>query len=230
MVYHAGLAWTGQCSLRGLESGETNLDLKSHSVCLLNPQTNTVELVCGFAPDDLPESLPSFEETKAASAKQMTAYWAAGGVIDLSASKDDRWRELERRIVLSQYLMRVNSTGLAPPQECGLLSDSWCGKFHLEMTAWHGTHFMFWGRPEWVQGWMNWMRETGLPAARREAQAEGWPGAKWLKTPDPFGRWESWDRGPNRVTQNVHPLYWAELWYRAQPNRKTLEQWKEHCF
>ena len=64
-------------------------------------------------------------------------------------------------------------------------------------------------------------------SARREAQAEGWQGAKWLKTPDPFGRWESWDWGPNRVTQNAHPFFWAELSYRQHPTRETLETWKE---
>jgi hypothetical protein len=230
MTYKVALAWTGGFSLEGLAADQTNLDLESHAVCLSNSHTNTAEIVCAFTPDSLPHVLPSFEETRVESAKQWCAYWQAGGAIDLSGSKDARWRELERRIILSQYLMRVNSSGSAPPQECGLLSDSWCGKFHLEMTAWHGAHFMFWGRPDCMQGWLTWMQDVGLPAARREAQAEGWPGAKWLKTPDPRGRWESWDHGPNRVTQNIHPLYWAELAYRAKPDRQTLERWQEMVF
>ena len=89
---------------------------------------------------------------------------------------------------------------------------------------------MLWGRPECVKGWVQWFRDVGLPSAEREAQAEGWKGAKWLKMPDPFGRWESWAWGPNRVTQNAHPFYWAELFYRDKPTHETLEQWKKILF
>ena len=122
-------------------------------------------------------------------------------------------------------------SNLMPPPEIGLYGiDHWRSKFHLEMTAWHGVHFMLWGRPECVKGWINWFKEVGLPSAKREAEAEGWKGAKWLKTPDPFGRWESWELGPNRVTQNAHPFYWAELFYRANPTRETLETWKDMLF
>jgi hypothetical protein len=95
------------------------------------------------------------------------------------------------------------------------------------MTAWHGAHFAFWGRPQMLEGWTKWYQTIGLPAARKEAAAEGWKGAKWLKTPDPYGRWDSWDHGTNRVTQNVHPFYLAELMYRAKPTRETLLAWKE---
>ena len=164
-------------------------------------------------------------------AKMLGSYWTRGGAIDLSGSKDPRWKELERRIVLSQYLMWVNSAGSMPPAEIGLYGiDAWRSKFHLEMTAWHGVHFMLWNRPECVRGWVRWFQEVGLPAAKREAEAEGWKGAKWLKTPDPLGRWESWDHGPNRVTQNAHPFYWAELFYRDHPTRETLEAWRDILF
>ena len=56
--------------------------------------------------------------------------------------------ELERRIVLSQYLTAVNCSGALPPQETGLVANSWQGKFHLEMHWWHAAHFAPWGRPE----------------------------------------------------------------------------------
>jgi hypothetical protein len=230
MAYHIGLAWRGNLSVSAPGPDQSKPDLVTHSVQLSGARTNVLEILCAFSPEPLPDRLPSFEETKAASAKELQAYWKTGGAMDLSGSRDERWKELERRVVLSQYVMRVNSTGSTPPQECGLLSDSWCGKFHLEMTAWHGAHFMFWGRPGCTEGWVNWMRQIGLPSARREAQAEGWAGAKWLKTPDPLGRWESWDHGPNRVTQNIHPFYWAELWYRTRPTPQTLGAWKDIIF
>lgn len=176
----------------------------------------------------LTKAAADFGKMKDAAQKHWNAYWNNGGIADFSASTDPRWKELERRVVLSQFLMAANSAGSMPPSEAGLLAtDYWCGKFHLEMTAWHGAHFFFWGRGGFLKGWVEWYNEIGLKSARAEAAAEGLKGAKWLKTPDPFGRWESWDHGPNRITQNVHPFYLAELSYRAAPSAETLRQWKD---
>ena len=197
---------------------------------VLAPARDTAgfDFVCGFAPQDMGE-LPNFAETAAASAQQWQAFWQSGGAIDLSASKDPRWRELERRIVLSQYLTAVNSTGSSPPQESGLFStDSWNGKFHLEMTAWHGVHFVLWGRASLLEGWMKWMRGPGLESAKRQAAKQGYQGARWMKMVAPDARWESPSAyGPFRMNQQGHAIYWAELMYREQPMRQTLEQFRD---
>jgi hypothetical protein len=183
--------------------------------------------VCRFSPRPV-EELPGFAETAAASAKHWPEFWRSGGAIDLSASKDPRWREMERRIVLSQYLTAINSTGSTPPQESGLFSKSWHGKFHLEMTAWHGIHFSLWGRQEFVDGWMKWMRGPGLGAAKRQAARQGYKGVRWMKMIAPTAQWESpSDAGPFRMTQQGHAIYWAEEMYRARPARETLEQFRE---
>ncbi len=70
---------------------------------LLTPSRDTDEFsfVCRFSPKAIGE-LPTFAESAAASAKYWPEFWQSGGVIDLSESKDPRWRELERRIVLAQ--------------------------------------------------------------------------------------------------------------------------------
>ncbi len=231
--YHAALVWS-EGSLLGepdAHSSPTPQTTPPHTFRLQASGRDSLTFVCGYSTQPLPSTLPSFTETKQSSAQMWEDYWRSGAAIDLSGSTDMRWRELERRVVLSQYLMRVNSTGSMPPPEIGLFGfDAWRSKFHLEMTAWHGVHFMLWNRPDCVKGWVRWFQDVGLPAAKREAAAEGWKGAKWLKTPDPFGRWESWDHGPNRVTQNAHPLFWAELFYRADPSRETLETWKDIVF
>jgi hypothetical protein len=183
--------------------------------------------VCGFSPRPVGE-LPRVAETAAASAQHWPQFWRSGGAIDLSASQDPRWRELERRIVLSQYLTAVNSTGSLPPQESGLFSNSWYGKFHLEMTAWHGVHFVLWGRPSLLDGWMQWMRGPGLQSAKRQAAKQGYQGARWMKMIGPDPHWESPSgAGPFRMTQQGHAIYWAELMYRQRPTRETLEQFRE---
>lgn len=196
---------------------------------LLTPAKDADEFsfVARFSPAAIGE-LPDFAQTASASAKHWPEFWNSGGAIDLSASKDPRWRELERRIVLAQYLTAVNSTGNSPPQESGLFSNSWHGKFHLEMTAWHGIHFALWGRAQLVDGWMDWMVGPGMEAAKRQAARQGYKGARWMKMIAPTAEWESpSDSGPLRMTQQGHAIYWAEEMYRAKPTRQTLERFKE---
>ena len=85
------------------------------------------------------EPLPGFEEARRAAREHWNRFWSTGGAIDLSGSRDPRWRELERRIVLSQYLTAIQCAGRTPPQETGLTFNSWHGKFHLEMHWWHAV-------------------------------------------------------------------------------------------
>ena len=66
----------------------------------------------------------------------------------LSEHTDARAKELERRVVLSQYLTFINCANDTPPQETGLTYNSWFGRPHLEMTWWHMVDFSLWNRPE----------------------------------------------------------------------------------
>jgi len=233
--YYVGLPF-----IKGLEPGSYATDIqditKSHTLILQGTAKSDgiAELTVIFSKTALTgkeNSDDSFTETKNISADHWKSFWENGGIIDLSGSKDKRWMELERRVILSIFLTAIQSCGSMPPAEAGLQKvDSWCGKFHLEMTAWHGAHFAFWGRQYLLNNWTKWFQTIGLESARKEAKAEGWKGAKWLKTPDPFGRWESWEHGPNRVTQNAHPFYLAELMWRANPTLETLLKWKEILF
>lgn len=233
--YYVGLSY-----LKGLEPGSYAPDIqditKSHTLILqgTTKSDGIAELTIIFSRTALTgkeNSAVSFSETKKISADHWKSFWENGGIIDLSGSKDKRWMELERRVILSMFLTAIQSSGAMPPAEAGLQNvDIWCGKFHLEMTAWHGAHFALWGRPYLLDNWTKWFQTTGLESALKEAKAEGWKGAKWLKTPDPFGRWESWDHGPNRVTQNAHPFYLAELMWRTTPTMETLLKWKDILF
>jgi hypothetical protein len=49
------------------------------------------------------------------SAEQWGRFWASGGCIELAGSSDPRAFELERRIVLSQYLTAIQCAGSLPP-------------------------------------------------------------------------------------------------------------------
>jgi hypothetical protein len=174
---------------------------------------------------------PTVAETAESAARYWRDFWMSGGAIDLSQSKDARWKELERRIVLSQYLTAIQCAGLNPPQESGLTHNSWYGKFHLEMTTWHGVHFALWGRLPLLERWMNWLRETGLEAARRRAREQDYDGARWNKFVDSRALWEPPSvTGPVRVTQQGHMIYLSELIYRLRPGRQVLEQYRDVVF
>lgn len=215
--YHVSLAW----SMDGvLANGR-------HQFTLSPSGGNSFEFVCAFAPRTLPDALPSVAETMAACAEHWPAFWNSGGAIDLSGSTDPRWKELERRIVLSQYLMKVNEAGSLPPQESGLVNNSgWYGRFHYEMVWWHAAHWALWDRWPELRKSLD-LYHRFLPIARERAERQGYAGARWPKCTGPDGR--EWPHPIHAmlIWQQPHPIFFAELDYRAHPSRKTLESWRE---
>ena len=128
------------------------------------------------------DPLPFFDAgARDASAAAWQAFWLSGAAVDLAgASGLPDAVELERRTVLSQYLTRANSAGMTPPQETGLLSNSWSGRFHLEMRWWHQAHFPLWGRPDWLDRSHAFYFEL-LENATSLAAQQGFRGARWQK-------------------------------------------------
>ena len=96
-------------------------------------------------------SPPSFEELAESTAAHWAQLWRSGAAVELSGSTANGAAELERRVVLSQYISMSQEAGSNPPQETGLMTNSWYGKFHLEMRFHHQFHHMLWGRPELAQ-------------------------------------------------------------------------------
>jgi hypothetical protein len=147
----------------------------------------------------------------------------------LAGSKDPRAAELERRIVLSQYLTAIQCAGSKPPQETGLTVNSWYGKFHLEMHWWHATHFALWNRLALFEKSLGWY-ESILPVAKALAQSQGYEGARWPKMVGPEGRDSPSPIGPLLIWQQPHPIFYAELCYQSHPNRETLERYRTIVF
>lgn len=220
--YHVALAWSNGSLLGGQGAAR-------HSFTLVPDAADSLEFVCAFSPQSLPASLPGVAETIAACRKHWPAFWQSGGAIDLSGSKDPRAKELEKRIVLSQYLMAVNEAGSLPPQESGLVNNGWNGKFHFEMYWWHAAHYALWDR------WPLLDRSIGiyqkfLPLARATAARQGYKGARWPKNTGPAGRESPHPIHAMLIWQQPHPIFFAELDYRAHPTPQTLEKWKDVVF
>lgn len=174
-------------------------------------------------------ALDNFEATQQQSEQQWETYWTEGGAIDFSECTDPRAEELERRVILSQYLTKIQCTGSLPPQETGLTMNSWYGKFHLEMHWWHGVHFALWDRINELEKSMPWYPEV-MENARETAQWQGYEGVRWQKMTGPEGRKSPSSVGELLAWQQPHPIYFAELFYRQQPDQETLEKYKDIVF
>ena len=196
---------------------------------LLASSTDSIELTTCFSPTKIATEADAASVVEAASRAHWQQYWMTGGVIDLSGNSDPRAAELERRIVLSQYLMAVHDSGPNPPQETGLGVNSWYGKFHMEMYWWHCAHWALWGHPELLERSLDSLTPMMAPG-RKMAALEGAKGVKWSKMTDPTGIESPSGVGPALVWQQPHPIYLAELVYRARKNRATLDRYKDIVF
>jgi hypothetical protein len=163
----------------------------------------------------------SYAANAAATARSWQAFWTRGGAIDFSGSTDPRARELERRVVLSQYLAAINQAGEVPPQEEGLFSNSWNGKFHLEVHGLHAAHWASWNRPQLLRRSLAWYVGQ-LYEAQRVARTHGVGGAWWTKMAGPEGRNSPSTINPFIMWQQPNPIYMAELVWRATPTPEVL--------
>jgi hypothetical protein len=168
----------------------------------------------------------SFDDAQRTSAAAWDDYWMNGAAIDLGNCTDSRAPELERRIVLSQYLTAIHCSGQYPSQETGLLCNSWYGKFHLEMHWWHSVHFNVWSRQKYCARTMLLYTKI-LESSRQRARQQGFVGARWPKMIGPDGVDSPSPVGPMLLWQQPHPIYYAELAYRADPSGDTLRRWHD---
>lgn len=201
-----------------------------HTFQLTPQQGHSFEFVCEFSPHHKPaDNLPNFSDTQNQCRKHWVRFWSSGGAIDLSESTDPRASELERRIVLSQYLTAIQCASSIPPQESGLTHNSWYGKFHLEMHWWHSVHFALWNRLPLLEKSLPWYKSI-LSQAQKTAKMQGYKGARWPKMIGPDGREGPSGVGVYLIWQQPHPIYYAELCYRANPTPKTLETYQDIVF
>jgi len=187
---------------------------------------NGLELVVAFDSHNAShgEKNLAFGDVLRRSRSYWPEFWNSGGFIDLSGSRDSRWKELERRIVLSQFAMKINASGDQPPQETGLVSNSWYGRFHYEMIIWHMAHYALWNRWPLLNTSLQVYRDH-LPGAVSRASEQGYAGARFPKCTGPDGR--EWPHPIHAflVWQQPHPVFFAALDYRAHPSAATLEKW-----
>lgn len=190
--------------------------------------SDQLEFTTVFAPETA-LSLVDFADAQVAAQRHWNNFWQTGGAIDLSGSKDPRWFELERRIILSQYLTAIQDVGNNPPQETGLTYNTWEGKFHLEMHWWHEAHFALWNRLPLLEKSLGYYQKI-LPRAVGTAKRQGYTGARWPKMTSPNGAESPSPVGPFLVWQQPHPIFYAELCWREHQDMQTLKKFADIVF
>lgn len=203
--------------------GKATLKQKEQHYYILTPEADDFSFTCSFS-QNMPAGNTDAAETYKKASAYWNSFWLKGGAIDFSKATDPRAKELERRVILSQYLMAIQSAGKYPPQETGLTYNSWFGKFHLEMHWWHAAHFALWNRADLLERSMDWYAKA-YPLAKQIAERQGFKGIRWMKMTDPTAQEAPSGVGSFLIWQQPHFIYMAELVYRNNPDKKVLQKY-----
>ncbi len=222
-TYYVLLQWEGKATLSQCDAHELEL----------SAQDDVLTVSAEYLPKaPSPSSISSsssfeYDQYHKATLRHWNAWWKAGAIVDFSQCTDQRAKELERRVVLSQYLTQINCANNMPPQETGLTYNSWFGRPHLEMTWWHAVDFTLWNRPEVVAQMLQWYNTVAYPVARQIAERQGFKGVRWMKMTDPWAGEAPSNTGSFLIWQQPHYIYLAEEMYRANPTAETLKTYGE---
>ena len=220
-AYYISIRWEGQAQLQEVKTHTYQLATDAEALAFEVEYTPSL-VRC----DSIATNKPfRFDTAQKTTQKFWHKFWTETAFVDFGLCTDPRAKELERRVVLSQYLTRINCANSMPPQETGLTYNTWFGRPHLEMTWWHAVDFALWNQPQVVAQMLSWYDEIAAPIAKKIAQRQGFKGIRWMKMTDPWGGEAPSNTGSFLTWQQPHYIYLAEEMYRAQPNATTLEKY-----
>ena len=197
-------------------------EVSQHMYYLEPQQADSVySFSCQFMKNPEKGRMQNFGETEAASKRNWKKFWSTGGAVDFSNCSDQRAAELERRVILSQYLTKIQCSGSLPAAETGLTYNSWFGKFHLEMHWWHAVHFALWQRSDILEKQMGYYFRI-FDNAKKTAEHQGYDGVRWPKMVGPDGRESPSTVGTYLIWQQPHVIFFAELLYKNSLNKKEI--------
>ncbi len=215
--YFLLLSWQGEATLTMCDRHDFEMTTTNDVLAF------KAEYISNTSP--LPESALVIDQDLKAVIKAWNRWWQEGAIVDFSQCTDPRAKELERRVVLSQYLTQMNCANALPPQETGLTYNSWFGRPHLEMTWWHMVDFALWNRPEVVAEVLDWYNKVAYPEARKIAERQGFKGIRWMKMTDPWAGEAPSNTGSFLIWQQPHYIYMAEETYRSKSTAETLKKY-----
>ncbi len=218
-VYYVHASWKGVASVK---------ERAKHDFIITPAKTADFEFGILFSLNSK-KTAPDYSITKNNSETAWQQFWLSGGAVDFTGSTDKRAFELERRVVLSQYLTKIQCAGNFPPQETGLTYNSWYGKPHMEMLWWHAAHYALWGRTDLLEKNLQWYFSSAAKA-KAIAKRQGFEGMRWQKMTDNNGSETPSSVGAFLIWQQPHLIYLAELVYRNTKDKKILNKYKDLIF
>lgn len=138
-------------------------------------------------------------------------FWDNVEVVKLDDGSKEM-QELERREILSLYNLAIHSSGSLPPQETGLMCNSWYGKFHLEMHLWHSAWAPLYGVSSLLEKSLKWYLDH-QSQARQNAKSNDYKGLRWPKMVGPDAIDSPSFIAPLLIWQQSHIVFLLELLY-----------------
>ncbi|GKZ29662.1 hypothetical protein AbraIFM66950_005943 [Aspergillus brasiliensis] len=186
--------------------------------------TREFEFTADFSSNgSLQSSSSSVDSIITRSEQWWTTYWETGAFVDLTETGNATADEIQRRVILSQYLLAVNEAGHDPPQESGLVNNGWYGKFHMEMYLWHSAHWTPWGKYPLLERSIG-VYDRFLPSSLQRAADQGYNGLRWGKMSDPSGRSAPGEINALLIWQQPHVFYFAETEYQSARQAGKIQE------
>lgn len=127
---------------------------------------------------------------------------------------------LVERMILSKYLLKLNSTGIYPPSEAGLTFNNWNSKFHLEMHLIHSLWLIYDNHLDLLLKSFDYYLRIYNTSLER-ARFNGYNGIRFPKMTSPDGLDSPSNIGPLLVWQEPHIVFMLQEIYRIY-NREDL--------
>lgn len=220
-VYRIKITWNGEATFQNVAPHQ--FEIQPH---VSSGQQKPFEFNIEFIENSAKEkSVITFNDVERITGQFWKRFWKTAAFVDLSASTDTRASELQRRIILSQYLLAIQSQGAIPTQETGLTASSWYGKHHTEMAWWHNAHWLLWNRSEYAVNMLQWYKNH-LVEAKTLALTRGLQGARWPKMVGPDFR-ESPGGNSLIIWNQPQAIHLAEMFYNRKPSHTVLKEYAD---
>lgn len=133
--------------------------------------------------------------------------------------------ELVKKMVLSKYLLHVNSTGIYPPQESGLTYNCWNSKFHLEMHLIHSLWNIYNNHVgDLVKSFDYYL--SIMPSSLKRASLNGYKGLRFPKMTGPDGEDSPSNIGPLLILQAPHILFMLQEIYYLYNKENIIKKYE----
>lgn len=128
---------------------------------------------------------------------------------------------LVERMILSKYLLKLNSTGIYPPSEAGLTYNNWYSKFHLEMHLIHSLWLIYNNHLDLLLKSIDYYL-TIYESSKIRALENDYAGIRFPKMTSPDGLDSPSNIGPLLVWQEPHIPFMLQEIYRIYKRKDIL--------